>query len=138
MISRRALLAGGFAAGTTGAASADVWASPRATLPDDTLLMTIKSDVADIRQALSPRGEAAVALIRAARRTFIKNTAKFPDYIDVGLNVWEELTDWLVSVQQPLDVTRQADGRYSMPLWGTTIVLRPDFPETYVGQGYDR
>jgi hypothetical protein len=142
MITRRALLAGGLAAGTATSVAASGDATPvgRATgvSDDSATLNSILSEVREIGNAVTPQGGDSVGLIRNARRTFIKNTSKFPDYIDVGLLVWEGVVDWLVYVQQPVTVTRLADGRYTLPLWGTTIVLRPDFPENFVGQGYDK
>jgi hypothetical protein len=58
--------------------------------------------------------------------------------VDVGFDVFESVSDWLVSVQQPVTINRLADGRYTIALFATTVVLRPDFPDNYVGQGYDK
>jgi hypothetical protein len=44
----------------------------------------------------------------------------------------------LVAVRQPVTINRLTDGRYTVALVASTIVLRPDFPDNYVGQGYDK
>ena len=76
--------------------------------------------------------------LRASQRAFVKNTSRFPEFIDVGFDVFDSTIDWLVSVQQPVNFNRQAEGRYAITFFLTTIVLRTDFPDNYVGQGYDK
>jgi hypothetical protein len=134
MFSRRQLLAGGVAAGALGAA--DV--SETAQASDSEYLARMLDELRGIRRAVSVEGAQAVAQIRLARRSHLKNTGRFPEFVDVGFDVFESAADWLVAVQQPVAITRTGDGRYTLPLFATTIVLRPDFPDNYVGQGYDK
>ena len=75
---------------------------------------------------------------REGPAVFFKNTGRFPDFIDVGFNVFQSVVDWLIAVQQPVTLSRVTDGRYSLNFIGSTIVLRGDFADNYVGQGYDR
>ena len=134
MISRRELLASSVAAG--------VLASPEDTAAaqdsDTVYLNRILEELQGIRRAVSFQGAQAVAQVRLAQRTFLKNTSRFPEFVDVGFDVYESVIDWLISVQQPVTINRIADGRYSVALFATTVVLRPDFPDNYVGQGYDK
>ena len=134
MISRRELLASGVAAG--------VLTSPEDTAAaqdsDTVYLNRILEELQGIRRAVSFQGAQAVAQVRLAQRTFLKNTSRFPEFVDVGFDVYESVIDWLISVQQPVTINRITDGRYSVALFATTIVLRPDFPDNYVGQGYDK
>jgi hypothetical protein len=134
MISRRELLASGVAAG----ALASPEEATAAQESDTVYLNRILEELRGIRKAVSFQGAQAVAQVRLAQRTFLKNSSRFPEFVDVGFDVYESVIDWLVSVQQPVTINRIADGRYSVALFATTIVLRPDFPDNYVGQGYDK
>ena len=131
MISRRELIASGI--GATAAANASETA-----LQDTALLSSMLTELQGIRRAVSTEGTQAVAQIRDSQRTFFKNTGRFPDFIDVGFNVFQSVVDWLIAVQQPVTLSRVTDGRYSLNFIGSTIVLRGDFADNYVGQGYDR
>jgi hypothetical protein len=134
MISRRELLASGVAAGLV-ASPEDIAAAQDS---DTVYLNRILEELQGIRRAVSFQGAQAVAQVRLAQRTFLKNTSRFPEFVDVGFDVYESVIDWLISVQQPVTINRITDGRYSVALFATTIVLRPDFPDNYVGQGYDK
>jgi hypothetical protein len=133
MFTRRELLASGVAAGALGAPT-----EAAAQDSDSVYLARILDELRGIHQAVSVQGVQAIAQIRLARRTHLKNTGRFPEYVDVGFDVFESVVDWLVSVQQPAPISRLGDGRYTVPLFATTVVLRPDFPDNYVGQGYDK
>jgi hypothetical protein len=136
MISRRSLLAGSAGAGAL-IASEDVTATSRQT--DDTRYLTeMISELREIRRAVSIEGTQAIALVRGAQRTYLKNSGRFPEFIDVGYDVFQSAMDWLIAVRQPVTINRLPDGRYTVALFASTIVLRPDFPDNYVGQGYDR
>ena len=50
----------------------------------------------------------------------------------------ESVIDWLIAMQQPVTLDRLADGRYTVALYATTMVLRPDFSDNFVSQGYDK
>lgn len=135
MMSRRKLLAGGL---VLAAVETPVNAAAAAGGQGEAVLEEILREVRGIHVAVESQGAAAVAKIRESRRAFLKNTAKFPEFVDVGVNVFEATIDWLMSLQQPVAVTRLPDGRYTVPLLGTTVVLRPDYPDDHVGQGYDK
>ncbi len=136
MISRRDLLA----------SSVGVWCLDRpgnagatATQSDDARYFSeMISELREIRRAVSVDGTEAIASIRAAQRTYLKNSSRFPEFIDVGFDVFQSVMDWMVAVRQPVTINRLTDGRYTIVLFASTIVLRPDFPDGYVGQGYDK
>jgi hypothetical protein len=75
--------------------------------------------------------------IRQQQRMFLKTSHKFPDFIEVGINVWDRLCDWHFIHQQPLTIVRRDDGRYALTFMSTTLVLRPDQADNYVGLAYD-
>ena len=85
------------------------------------------------RLAISPELER----IRDQQRVFLKSNHKFPDFIEVGIDVWESVYDWHVRHQQPITATRTADGRYVMTVMFTTLILRPEQVSSYVGYGFD-
>jgi hypothetical protein len=96
--------------------------------------------VDDVRALLERHLErpfAELAEIREQQRIFLKAGHKFPDFIEVGVNVWERLHDWHVRHQLPLTIARREDGRYTMTFMFTTLVLRPDQADGYVSFGYD-
>jgi hypothetical protein len=78
-----------------------------------------------------------VSRVRQQQRTWMQATRKYPDFIEVGLDVWDNIWDWHVVYQQPLNVTRVADGRYAMSFMFTTLLLRPDQTPDFVGYAFD-
>ena len=75
--------------------------------------------------------------IREQQRVFLKSNQKFPDFLEIGIDVWENVYDWHVRHQQPIAATRTADGRYVMTVMFTTLILRPDQVNGYIGYGFD-
>jgi hypothetical protein len=75
--------------------------------------------------------------VRDQLRTFLKANSKFPDFIEVGSDVWQRVYDWHVRFQQPITLGRTADGRYSILLMATNVVMRPDMAPGFIGVGYD-
>jgi len=136
MISRRDLLASGVGAGVS-IAPDGVAASP--VQGDDARYFNeMILELREIRKAVSIEGTQAITTIRAAQRTYLKNSGRFPEFVDVGYDVFQSVVDWLVAVRQPVTINRLTDGRYTVAMFASTIVLRPDFPDNYVGQGYDK
>ena len=78
-----------------------------------------------------------VARVRQQQHTWMRSTQKYPDFIEIGIDVWDNIYDWHVVHQQPISVTRTADGRYSMLFMFTTLLLRPDQAADYVGFAFD-
>jgi hypothetical protein len=78
-----------------------------------------------------------VARIRQQQHVWMKSTQKYPDFIEVGLDIWDNIYDWHVVHQQPLSVTRMADGRYAMLFMFTTLLLRSDQAPDFVGYAFD-
>jgi hypothetical protein len=78
-----------------------------------------------------------LAEIRQQQKIFLKASHKYPEFIEVGIDVWERVSDWHVRHQLPLNVVRRDDGRYSIAFMFTTLVLRPDQADAYVSFGYD-
>jgi hypothetical protein len=78
-----------------------------------------------------------ITAVRDQLRTFLKANGKFPDLIEVGSDVWQQVYDWHVRFQQPIALGRTGDGRYTILLLATNVVLRPDMTASYIGLPYD-
>ena len=82
-------------------------------------------------------GFAELTEIRLAQRTYLKANAKYPEFIEIGVGVWDRLYDWHVRNQVAPIITRRDDGRYTMVFMFTTLVLRSELMDSYVGFGFD-
>jgi hypothetical protein len=78
-----------------------------------------------------------VSRVRQQQHTWMRSTQKYPDFIEIGLDVWDNIYDWHVVYQQPVNMTRTSDGRYTMVFMFTTLLLRPDQAADYVGFAFD-
>jgi hypothetical protein len=78
-----------------------------------------------------------VARIRQQQHTWMRSTQKYPDFIEIGLDVWDNVYDWHVVHQQPVNLARTTDGRYTMVFMYTTLLLRPDQAPDFVGFAFD-
>jgi hypothetical protein len=129
---RRELLSGGLMAGIGPALGLQ-----RGTPQPDA--EGISTAIADLRETIDRRLQVSpeLARIREQQRIFLRANQKFPDYIEIGIGVWESVYDWHVRHQIPVNVTRTPEGRYAMVVMLTSLVLRPEQPETFVGFGFD-
>ncbi len=124
------LLAAASPAGAAAAAAAD----------DDQL---VAGALGELRRALQQQIDfqqgpwRAIGRVRDQQRTYLRASQKYPDFIEVGLQVWDSVYDWHVATQQPLSVARLADGRYAMTFGFSTLVLRHDLEAGHVGFGFD-
>ena len=135
MVTRRRVIAS--AAGLFGAATGVHAQVPTTPSGDDNtqILTQILSELRGSRLPDRLPGAREIDLIRQSRKLYLKQTGRFPDAIDVGYNVWESLFDWFVATGQPIGPARLATGHYFFKFLGTNIVLKPELPEDYVGQG---
>jgi hypothetical protein len=130
MLTRRTLLTSGVLAGT----GRDQGSSSRET---DEKVVKVLEDIREQMRLDSGASVPALGTIRLLQRDFLKGRGKFPDFIDVGIDVWEALLDWHVRTRQVPQVTRVADGRYAMAVFQTNLILRHDVQNNYIGQPYD-
>jgi hypothetical protein len=79
----------------------------------------------------------AILPLRTRQVDYLKANAKFPDFIDVGADVWMAVHDWHVRLQQPLTLGRDPLGRYTLMLGYTMLVLRPDVVSNFISAPYD-
>jgi hypothetical protein len=109
----------------------------------DSAMNSLRAVLEDIRKdyrnqyACTPTYCPDIDLVRQEQRRFLKGANKFPDFIDIGIDIWERFIDWHVKYQQHLAISRTGEGRYIMTFGVTTLVLRPDMSGSYMGLGYD-
>jgi hypothetical protein len=135
MVTRRRVIASAaflFGAGSTGNAQVPTTPSSDDNAP---ILREILSELRGSRMPDRLPGAREIDLIRQSRKLYLKQTGRFPDAIDVGYGVWENLFDWFVATGQPIEPARLATGHYFFKFLGTNIVLKPELPEDYVGHG---
>lgn len=134
MLSRRELIAGGAAMHMAGG---DAAAAQRGRDPD---LDRVISEVQGIRNLLNanPVSTPTVTTLRERQRVFLRINQRFPECIDVGLRVWEQMQDWHIRNLRPLNISRAGDGRWQMDFILSVLVLKHELPENEIGQPYDR
>jgi hypothetical protein len=75
--------------------------------------------------------------VRQKQLDYLKANGKFPDFIDVGSDVWYAVHDWHVRTLQPLVFGRDPVLRYTLMLGFTALVLRPEAVTTFISTPYD-
>lgn len=134
---RRHVMAGGLAAGVAGLAGGTA-AAAQETDPRVVAELGRLGSILDSYVDLARPGPlVGVALVRQQQRTFLRANHKYPDYLDVGSDIWESVYFWHVRHQQPLQLARLGDGRYTLVFMFTTLIMRADIEPGYVGLGFD-
>jgi hypothetical protein len=130
---RSGLLGLGMTTGSTAASeAAAVESDPQVVAALQSLQSTVQ------RQADAQHAHwRVVRQVQEQQRTFLKSSHHYPEFVEVGPRAWEGLIEWHVREQVPLNVTRAADGRYTMAFMFSTVLLRPDLDDNYVGFGFD-
>jgi hypothetical protein len=136
MVERRDLVGGGLVAGIAAMMAPEAEAA--AQRGDNTEALSRAVD--DLRQTIQSNYNnpwRVIAQVREQQRTWMRAHYRYPDFIDIGVDIWEALYDWHVRFQQPLNVARMPDGRYVMSFMFTTFVMRPDQMPNYIGPPYE-
>lgn len=144
MLTRRSLLTGGVLGGVAaGVTPADGRAarggegqSSRGRDPDEQLVKAVE-EIRDLLRGAEGGNCPELVTLRSMQREFLKGRGKFPDFIEIGIDVWESLVNWHVRTRQQPQVTRMGDGRYAMALFQTNLILRHDVSNSYMGQPFD-
>ena len=139
MVERRNLMGGGIVAGITALVAG---ARPPEAAAQDISKQYFEMTRAanEMRELLERHFDGPWAVLRQVRtqqQIWLRANHKYPDFIEIGVNVWDGLHDWHVRHQLPLNVTRAADGRYLLAFMFTTFILRPDQDPNYVGPPFD-
>jgi hypothetical protein len=129
MLSRRDLLSGA----VVGSAAA-----PEAGQSADRSSQEIVQALKDLRSAITaPQSFPEIARVRTKQIEFLRGQGKFPDFIEVGVDAWFAVYDWHVRHVQPIVLGRDPSGRYTIALLTTTLILRVDAEQNFLGVPYD-
>ena len=142
MVGRRNVLSSSLLAGVTGAFAATATATAAEPVAAEDTSQAAAAAVDRLRTTFERHATPAavagsIGQIRQQQRVFIRAHHKYPDFIEVGLSVWEDVYDWHVRYQQPINAARLADGRYVLTFMFTNLILRPDQEPGFVGFGFD-
>jgi hypothetical protein len=92
----------------------------------------------DLRTAIDKQQSfSEIDAVRKGMIDFLKQQGKFPDFIEVGADLWVAAYDWHVRHLRPITVGRDQAGRYTLALMQTTLILRPDTVPSFIGTPYD-
>jgi hypothetical protein len=141
MVRRRAVITGTVLGGALSAlttASEAAGSEPPAQDAEARRLEEVAIAVRAVRDEISRQATFwEIAALRDPIRTFLRANGKFPDFIEAGTDVWQQVYDWHVRFQQPISLGRTAEGRYTILLVATNVVMRPDMPPAFIGLPYD-
>jgi hypothetical protein len=138
MLSRRELIAGGAGIHMAGGNAS---AAQRSTADADRDTANALREIGQVLDQI--RGQYAVTTpvvnqLRDRQRQFFRINQRFPEVIDVGIRVWEQMQDWHIRHLRPLNINRGGDGRWQMDFILSVLVLKHELPENEIGQPYDR
>ena len=136
MLSRRELL-GGAVLGTAPRAAEAAGGQEGWSEEATRLLAEIRDDLRAEYARCGIRLCPSVERLRQLQRAHLKSDSRYPTFIDVGLDVWEEVHDWLVETRQPVLVGLQPDGQYTLTFGQTFLLLRPEGADDFIGYPYD-
>ncbi len=138
MIDRRELLTwGGLLSGLRARGDAEGAAVAAGDMTDRTAQDVVTALKGITSAVYAAQSFDAINPIRLKQNEYLKAMNKFPDYIDVSVDVWTGVYDWHVRLRQPLVLGRDASGRYTMTLGFTQLVLRPDVAPNFISVPYD-
>lgn len=100
-------------------------------------LLALREELETHRQTARNHVSDAVRALREAMRPHVRSHRRFPAYFEVGWGIWIDVYDWHVGTNQPLAVSQLADGRYTLRLMQTTLVLRPDVEDNFISTPFD-
>lgn len=132
MLSRRELIAGG--------AGIHLARGDAAAAQNERELRDLKDEVAGIRAILAanPVSTPTIVALRERQRQFFRINQRFPECIDVGIRVWEQMQDWHIRNLRPLNINRAGDGSWQMDFILTVLVLKNALGDNEISQAYDR
>jgi len=139
---RRELLGSGVLGGLLGGLGEEAAEASQSPQPQQRTVIEDFSGVVDAigsleKEIVRQHSFVDIAPIREAQRNYLRINLHMPNYIEVGAGLWFNLYDWHVRWQQPLNLTRDLLGRYTITYLGTAIVLRPEMLDQFLSAPYD-
>jgi len=148
MISRREVVTGGVLGSLSASALAEA-GQGRATNRDSegvaNELANIKDELSKIKDVLddglrksSLAHDAAISRLRDTFQVFLKANGKFPEFCEIGSDVFYTVYDWHVKHQQQINIMRLGESRMAIQFMFTQLVLRWEQNGNFIGIPYDR
>ena len=148
MISRREVVTGGMLGSLSAGALAEADQGRSANRDSEGVaneLANIKDELSRIKDVLddglrksSLGHDAAIGRLRETFQTFLKANGKFPEFCEIGSDVFYTIYDWHVKHQQPINIMRLGESRMAIQFMFTQLVLRWEQNGNYVGIPFDR
>jgi len=142
MVSRREVLSAGIVGGLGAAMAPAAEARPQGSEIEALgqiagSVKAIELELQNHRNTSRNHESDAVRKLRDVMRPHFRANRRFPVYIEVGWGTWIDVYDWHIDTRQPLAVSQLADGRYTLRLMQTTLLLRPDVEDGYISTPFD-
>lgn len=77
-----------------------------------------------------------VGAVKDKLSRFARLSGKFPDFCDIGLDIFYDVYDWHIRHQQPINIVRLSDQRMAIQFMFTQLILRWENEPNYVGTPY--
>jgi hypothetical protein len=152
MITRRELVTGSaLGAIATATAAAGTAAATLDTPPldapqeiDNNALRRIADQTAQVASSLNggfrsnTLAYGFIPKLREAYTLYWKTNGKFPEFCEIGIDVFYDLYDWHIKNALPIPVSRTADGRMVITFMYTQLIVRVDQIPGYIGVPFDR
>jgi len=91
------------------------------------------------RGLLGPNVDAgSISRIRGSLTLHVRSAGKFPDFMEIGMNLFYDVYDWHIRYQQQIQVIRIAEQRFAIQFMFTQLVVRWEMDANYMGVPYDR
>ena len=101
-------------------------------------LQDIVQALKDLRNTIDAEHSfSEIMSLRQRQTDFVRISGKFPDFIEVGSDVWWGVHDWHVRHLQPTTIGRDASGRYTIMLVQTLVIMRIEVTPNFIGVPYD-
>jgi hypothetical protein len=103
---------------------------------------SLEDKVADLKTSLEQglRGNSMnyghVGSVKDKISRFARLSGKFPDYCDIGLDVFYDVYDWHVRQNQQINIARMSDQRIAILFMFTQLILRWENDTNYIGTPY--
>ena len=76
--------------------------------------------------------------VRARYTLHLRAAGKFPDFLEIGTDVFYDVYDWHVRNNQQIQITRIAEQRFSIQWMFTQLIVRFESDPKFIGQPFDR
>jgi len=79
-----------------------------------------------------------IADIRARFTVHVRSAGKFPDFLEIGTNLFYAVYDWHVRHGQQIQITRIAEQRFAIQFMFTQLIVRWEQDLNFIGVPFDR